>query len=286
MPSKCSTTRRPCAPGGRLNSVRYHHETRNGLSSGMGSVANNAPMGYVSPGRARRFIPTYGSPYAPAVTSAPTTVEGTVAAYHPRVTNPGREMAGPAAPAAPTRADDCRRQPRASAMRGGVPGRRPLPPRSVPIVARIGPAWVIVPSPFRASCGADRERPGAGAPRPEGEHRDPGRQNAAAERQHGGLGGGEHEQPPEERDPQWYRIQPEPIGAGELGAVPPQQRHRAQLADELHHDARHEEGVDHGAQRKRAARDRQRAQDHEGQVRETPPRMEPREHAKKESFGG
>src|SRR4029079_5079837 len=95
MPSKWSATCEPLSVVGTRNVVRYHHDTRKGLSGGMGSFEKLAAMGYEAPGMARRFIPTYGSLYTPAVTSAPTTVEGTVAGYQPRGANAGRDMTAP-----------------------------------------------------------------------------------------------------------------------------------------------------------------------------------------------
>src|SRR5947207_3435818 len=95
MPPKCSQMIRSRVAGGRSNSRRYHHDTRYGLSDGIGSSANWLPIGYVVPGMARRFIPVYGSGYRPLSTSAPTTVPGTDAACHPGAANPGREIASP-----------------------------------------------------------------------------------------------------------------------------------------------------------------------------------------------
>ena len=56
--------------------------------------------------------------------------------------------------------------------------------------------------------------------------------------------------------------------AAEVGAVAPQQHDGADLADELHHDARDQQGVDHGAQRQCAARDRDHAQHQQRDVGE------------------
>ena len=61
MPSKWRRTVLPSKPAGRSNSVRNHHERRNGLSGGVGMFEKLAAMGYDVPGTARRFIPKAGS---------------------------------------------------------------------------------------------------------------------------------------------------------------------------------------------------------------------------------
>ena len=61
MPSKLSQSVLPRYSAGSLNSVRNHHGLWNGLSSGMGALEKLNPMGYLTPGAERRFVPKYGS---------------------------------------------------------------------------------------------------------------------------------------------------------------------------------------------------------------------------------
>src|ERR1017187_564226 len=68
---------------GIQNSVRYHHDLANGLSSGRPKFEKFRPMPYVVPGIWRRFMPAYGSGYTLSRTSALSTVEGSVALCHP-----------------------------------------------------------------------------------------------------------------------------------------------------------------------------------------------------------
>src|SRR5712692_6365668 len=73
----------PLKPAGIANSLRYHHGMIKGLSCGVGRLRNLPPIGYVTPGSVRRFMPKYGSGYTLCLTSAATTVVGIVTVYHP-----------------------------------------------------------------------------------------------------------------------------------------------------------------------------------------------------------
>src|SRR5437870_4808710 len=95
MPLKFSHTFCFDVDAGRSNSFRYHHDDLYGLSAGIGRFANCAPMGYVVPGRALRFMPVNRLGNRPSSTSAPTTVPGTLAVCHPSVEKPGRDIESP-----------------------------------------------------------------------------------------------------------------------------------------------------------------------------------------------
>src|SRR3954453_23856428 len=108
MPSKCSHDAPRAGTAGAVNSARYHHARLNGLSAGIGRLANCPPMGYVVPGIDRRLAPQYGSGYSWFATRAATTVAGTVAGCQAWASKPGRAIASPFAV---TFADDSIRQP-------------------------------------------------------------------------------------------------------------------------------------------------------------------------------
>src|SRR5580704_12653349 len=80
---------------GITNSLRNHHGTMKGLSCAIGRLTKVCPMGYVIPGSLRRFMPKYGSGRCLALTSAATTVVGTVTAYQPCGRNLSVETTSP-----------------------------------------------------------------------------------------------------------------------------------------------------------------------------------------------
>src|SRR5215470_1315358 len=108
MPRKFSHTVFPANSFGRVNSLRYHHETAYGLSGGIGRFEKFAPIGYPMPGYFRRFMPSKGSGSCPFFTWAATTVAGTLALIQFVVGNAAVEMASPFSPAF---AEDCNAQP-------------------------------------------------------------------------------------------------------------------------------------------------------------------------------
>ena len=55
-PPKCSQTLRPAASAGSVNSVRYHHGTRKGLSSGISMSEKLPAISYSVPGMSRTFM--------------------------------------------------------------------------------------------------------------------------------------------------------------------------------------------------------------------------------------
>src|SRR5689334_4059217 len=61
----------------------------------MGILEKFSPMGYVTPGNFRRFIPKSGSGYFLSFTSAETTVVGAVTEYHVASENAGVEICSP-----------------------------------------------------------------------------------------------------------------------------------------------------------------------------------------------
>src|SRR5580700_12098915 len=73
----------------------------------MGMLEKFPPMGYVTPGSWRRLVAKNGSGRVLSLTSAATTVVGTVAMCHPLGTNVGLEMVSPLAS---TLAEVCRNQ--------------------------------------------------------------------------------------------------------------------------------------------------------------------------------
>src|SRR5690349_19046270 len=99
MPLKCSEMRFPVIAAGTRISLRYHHGTANGLVESIGRWTKFFPMPYVIPGIERRFIPTKGSLKTLSSTSVPTTVDGTVALYHPLALYAAEEIAAPSVPA-------------------------------------------------------------------------------------------------------------------------------------------------------------------------------------------
>src|ERR1700687_1694 len=98
----------PLKLGGRTNSLRYHQGTMKGLSGCIGMLEKFAPMGYVTPGKVRRFVPKNGSGYTLCLTRAATTVVGTVTAYQSLGWKAGVETVSPFAS---TLQEDCRFQP-------------------------------------------------------------------------------------------------------------------------------------------------------------------------------
>src|ERR1044071_5109271 len=107
MPSNCSSTCRPRTRDA-VNFVRYHHGTAYGLVESIGRCTKFWPILYDMPGSSRRFIPKNGSLNVPFSTSAPTTVDGAVAVYHPLASYAADEIFSPSTP---TFADDCSRPP-------------------------------------------------------------------------------------------------------------------------------------------------------------------------------
>src|SRR5437868_4659119 len=103
MPSNRSVTRLPFPAARTRNVVRYHHGTAYGLAGSIAVCTKFAPIGYVMPGRLRRFIPKNGSLKVPFCTSPPTTVDGAVALYQPCARYAPDEIA---APSTPTFAED------------------------------------------------------------------------------------------------------------------------------------------------------------------------------------
>src|SRR5437868_58561 len=98
----------PLKLAGRTNSLRYHQGTMKGLSCCIAILEKFAPIGYVTPGRDRRFIPKNGSGYTFCFTNAANTVVGTLAAYQSFGWNAGVERVSPFSA---TLHEDCRRQP-------------------------------------------------------------------------------------------------------------------------------------------------------------------------------
>ncbi len=93
------------------------------------------------------------------------------------------------------------------------------------------------------------ERPVPRSPGPDEEDGDAERQRAEAEEDHERIGGGEQEDPAEQRDQRRHRVEPHAERPRHVGLRRRSSVTRDDLADELDQDARRDQRVDHHAER-------------------------------------
>src|SRR2546423_1806608 len=118
------------------------------------------------------------------------------------------------------------------------------------------------------------EWPTFGIPRPEKKRQETQRQDTDAEDDHTQLGGGEDEDPAEQRNQSRHRIEPHPVRARHVRRVLPQQHQTNYLSHELHQDTCDDECINHRAQREESGDDRQDSQYDQRDVREILCRMQ------------
>src|SRR5438876_9766773 len=122
-----------------------------------------------------------------------------------------------------------------------------------------------------------REGPGSSSPRPSTEAHDTEQQRTQSKRDHHGRRRGENEDPSQQSDETRHGIEPHPIRPRQVRRPPAQQRHRADLPDELHQNPRRDQCIDHHAQRHEPGEDREDAQHDQRDAGESLGRMEARE---------